>query len=480
MATITSAGIGSNLDVEGLVSQLMAFERQPLTKLALKETSYQAKLSAFGTLKSSLTEFQTAARALSTPDKMSPLKSSVGDATILSASGAAGAVAGTYDIEVKQLAQSQKLITTKEFSATTDPVGTGKLTIAFGSYAGSAFTPDGGKAALDITIDSSNNTLAGLRDAINASNGGVTASIINDGKGYHLSLTSKTTGEASAMQISAAPPEGSDAPATTTLSAFAYHGTKGVDGSSMRQTAAAQDALIVVDSVEISKPSNTITDAIQGVTLNLSKTTADGVTTKLGLTRDTSSVQTAIEAFVKSYNALSKSMTESTAFDVATGKAAVLNGDSTVRSIQTQLRGILGGVIPGAARGSSTLPDIGITTQRDGSLAIDSTKLSAALNDPTRDMSALFASSGTNKGFASQIDAAVGRILSPVGTLPTHTNSFTASIKDIDKQRATLSTRLAATEQRYRAQFAALDKTISSMTTTSKYLTQQLASLANM
>jgi len=478
MATITSAGIGSNLDVEGLVSQLMAFERQPLTKIAVKEASYQAKLSAFGTLKSSLTEFQTAARALSTPAQMSPLKSSVGDAAILSASGGAGAVAGTYDIEVKQLAQSQKLITTASFGATTDPVGTGKLTISFGSYAGNNFTADGGKAALDITIDSSNNTLAGMRDAINASNGGVTASIINDGKGYHLSLTSKTTGAVSAMQISAAPSAG--APATPTLAAFAYGGTDGSGGAGMRQTAAAQDALIVVDSVAISKPSNTITDAIQGVTLNLSKTTADGVTTKLGLTRDTSSVQTAIEAFVKSYNTLSKSMAESTAFDVATGKGAVLNGDSTVRSIQTQLRGILGGVIPGAARGSSTLPDIGITTQRDGSLAIDSTKLSAALNDPTRDMSALFASSGTNKGFASQIDAAVGRILSPVGTLPTHTNSFNASIKDLDKQRTALNVRLAATEQRYRDQFAALDKTISSMTTTSNYLTQQLASLANM
>lgn len=468
MATITSAGIGSNLDVEGLVSQLMAFERQPLTKLALKETSYQAKLSAFGTLKSSLTEFQTAARALSTPDKMSPLKSSVGDATILSASGAAGAVAGTYDIEVKHLAQAHKLITKATYSATTAPVGTGKLTISLGD-----------KPGVDITIDSSNNTLGGLRDAINASSSGVTASIINDGKGYHLSLTSKTTGAASAMRISSSPE-------SSALSAFDYDGTNLPDDPDappvpgMRQTAAAKDALIVVDSVEISKPTNTITDAIQGVTLNLTKTTAAGVTTKVGLTRDTASVQTAIEAFVKSYNALSKSMTESTAFDVATGKAAVLNGDSTVRSIQTQLRGILGGVIPGAARGAATLPDIGITSQRDGSLAIDSAKLSAALNDPNKDMSALFASSGTNKGFASQIDAAVGRILSPVGTLPTHTNSFTASIKDIDKQRATLSTRLAATEQRYRAQFAALDKTISSMTTTSNYLTQQLASLANM
>ena len=475
MATITSAGIGSNLDVEGLVTQLMAIERQPLTKIALKETSYQAKLSAFGTLKSALTEFQTAARALSTPAQMSPLKAGVADATIMTASGASGAVAGTYDVEVKQLAQAQKLITSASYGATTDAVGKGKLTISLGSYAADGtFTATAGKTPVDITIDNSNNSLAGVRDAINAANPGVTASIINDGKGNYLSLTSKTTGETSAMQVSVV----SDDPAATpALSALAYNGPA---STGMRQTAAAQNALIVVDSVPISKPTNTITDAIQGVTLNLSKTTAAGVTTKLTLDRDTSSVKTSIEAFVKSYNSLSKSMADSTAFDVATGKAAVLNGDSTVRAIQTQLRTILGGVVAGAARGSSTLPDVGITTQRDGSLAIDSTKLNAALADPTRDMGALFASSGTNKGFASQIDAAVGRILSPVGTLPTHTNSFSASIKDLDKQRTALSVRLSATEARYRAQFAALDKTIASMTSTSNYLTQQLASLANL
>lgn len=478
MATITSAGIGSNLDVEGLVSQLMAIERQPLNKIALREASYQAKLSAFGTLKSSLTEFQTAARALSTPAQMSPLKSTVADTAILSATGATGAVAGNYDIEVKQLAQAQKLITNTSYGATTDKVGTGKLTIALGSYAADGtFTADAKKTAVDITIDATNNSLAGVRDAINASNSGVTASIINDGKGNYLSLTSKTTGSTSAIQVTVTPPSGEDPAATPSLTALAFNGPA---STGMKQTAAAQDALIVVDSVPITKPSNTITDAIQGVTLNLSKTTAAGVSTKLTLERDTGAVRTAIEAFVKSYNTLSKSMADSTAFDTATGKAAVLNGDSTVRSIQTQLRGILGGVIPGAATGAASLPDIGITTQRDGSLGIDAAKLTAALNDPNKDMSALFASSGVNKGFAAQIDTAVGRILSPVGTLPTHTNSFSASIKDLDKQRTALNVRLAATEQRYRDQFSALDKTIASMTTTSNYLTQQLASLANM
>ena len=477
MATIISAGIGSNLPIEDLVGQLMAFERQPLTKIALKEASFQAKISAMGTLKSALTDFQNAAKALSTPAQMSPLKSSVADATILSASGGAGAVAGTYDIEVKQLAQSHKLIGNTSYGATTDKVGSGKLTIALGSYgADGTFTVDPKKSAVDITLDNTNNSLAGMRDAINASNSGVTASIINDGKGNYLSLTSKTTGASSAMQVSVVPEAGQPADAPS-LSAFAYNGPA---STGMRQTAAAQNAEIVVDSVLISKPSNTITDAVQGLTFNLSKASAPGVTTKLTLERDTASVKTAIETFVKSYNSLSKLMTDLTAYDLATEKGAALNGDSTVRAIQTQLRTIMGGVIPGAANGTSSLPDIGITTQRDGSLGIDAEKLTAALNNPDRNLGALFAGSGTNKGFGAQIDTAVGRILSPVGTLPQHTNTFTASIKDLNKQRAALNVRLIATEQRYRDQFAALDKTISSMSSTGDYLAQQLASLAKM
>lgn len=475
MPTITSAGVGSNLDVIGLVDQLMAIERAPLTKLATKEASVQAKLSAFGTLKSALSEFQNAARALGTADKLSPLKSNVADTAIMTASASGNAVAGNYDIEVKQLAQSQKLVSNGSYAAATSAVGTGKLTISLGSYADDGtFAADSARTAVEVTVDGSNNTLAGVRDAINAANAGVTASIINDGNGNYLSLTSKTTGAKSAMKIEATP---TDPLATPSLATLAYDGPA---SAGMRQTAAAADAVIFVDSVKITKPGNTITDAIQGVTLNLAKTTDTGVTTKLTLERDTSAVRNAIEAFVKSYNGVAKNMADATAFDTATGKAAVLNGDSTVRSIQGQLRAIMGGMVTGASPGAASLPDIGITSQRDGSLAIDSAKLSAALNDPNKNIAALFAGTGTDKGVAARIDVEVGRILSPVGTLPAHTKTFTESIKDIDKQRVALNVRLAATEKRYRDQFSALDTTIASMTSTSNYLMQQLASLANL
>jgi flagellar hook-associated protein 2 len=466
MATISSSGVGSGLPVESLVSQLMAVERMPINAIDKKQAVLTEKLTAFGTMKSALATLQTAARALATPALIAPIKTTVADPAVLSATATGGTATGNYAIEVVSLAQQQKLKTSVSYGATTDVVGTGDIKFEFGSYdAGNVFTADPANTAKTITIDAAHNTLAGIRDAINASNSGVTASIINNGEGNFLTFASTSTGAKNAMRIVPDP----------ALAAFAYDGSA---SSEMTQSVAAKDAIIYVDNVKITKPSNTITDAIDGVTLTLTKPTASGVTTTLSLARDTSTVKTNIEAFVKAYNDASKSMVDLTAYDTTTGKGAVLNGDGTVRTIQTQLRALMGSAIPGAAAGGATLPDIGITTQRDGTISIDSTKLDKALADPTKNFTALFATNDGNRGFGAQMDVTLGRILSPVGTLPSHTNSFNSSIKDLEKQRTTLTARLADVEKRYRAQFSALDSAMASMTTTSTYLTQQLAAIA--
>src|SRR5450830_1172884 len=465
MATISSAGIGSGLPVESLVSQLMAVERAPIDAIDTKEADITAKLTAFGTMKSALANLQTAARALATPALIAPIKTSVADPSILSATANGGTAAGNYAIEVQSLAQQQKLKTSVSYAQTTDVVGTGNITLDFGSYdASGAFTADPSNTTKTLTV-AAHNTLAGMKDAINASNSGVTATIINDGTGNYLSLASTATGAKNAMRIVADP----------ALAALNYDGSA---SSNMTQSVKAADAVIKVDNVLITKPSNTITDAIDGVTLTLSKTTPTGVTTTLTLASDTDTVKNNITAFVKAYNDATASMASLTAYDVTTGKGAVLNGDGTVRTIQTQLRSLMGSAMTGAAPGGATLPDIGITAQRDGTIAIDQAKLTKALADPTKNFTALFATSNGNRGFGAQMDVTLGRILSPVGTLPSHTNAFNSSIKDLEKQRATLTDRLADTEKRYRAQFTALDSAMASMTTTSTYLTQQLAALA--
>ncbi|MES2017418.1 MAG: flagellar filament capping protein FliD [Pseudomonadota bacterium] len=466
---ISSGGIGSGLPVESLVTQLMAVERKPLDLLTSKEAGFQAKLSAFGTMKSTLAALQTAAKALSTPAQLAPMKASVLNATVMGVSAGAGATAGSYNIEVQTLAESQKLKTAVGFSNTTDIVGSGVITFDFGSYdTGNppVFTANVANPTKTVTIDPAARTLADIKAAINNANIGVTASIINDGSANYLAFTS-TSGAANAMKISVSDPS---------LNALSFDGDPLT--SNMAQTVAAQDAVIFVDTVKVTKSSNTITDAIEGITLNLTATTATGVTTKVSVTPQMADVKTAIEAYVKTYNEASKSMADLTAYDVSTGKGAVLNGDGTVRSVQNQLRALIASSVTGAPAGSASLTDIGITTQRDGSLAIDATKLNKALADPSKNLSALFAGVGTSRGFGAQMDVVLGRILSPVGTITSHTKSINSSIKDIGKQRDTLTARLVGVETRYRKQFSALDVAMASMTTTSSYLTQQLASLA--
>lgn len=473
MASISSSGIGSGLPVESLVTQLMAVERKPLDLLTTKEAGYQAKLSAFGTMKAALATLQTAAKALSTQAQLAPLKSTVTTPGVMNVTASAAATAGNYSIEVQSLAASQKLITGVGFSNTSDVVGSGVITFDFGTYDSAIppnFAANAGSTGKTVTIDPAHQTLADIKSAINGANLGVTASIINDGSNNYLAFTSTSTGAKNSMRISVSDPS---------LTALTYGGVPPTGTSEMTQTVPAKDAVIVVDTVTITKPTNTITDAIEGVTLNLTGTTALGVSTKMTLAPEMSGVQTAIETLVKAYNDATKSMAELTAYDVATGKGAVLTGNGTVRTVQTQLRALLGNAVAGAPIGSASLADIGITTQRDGMLAIDSGKLSKALTDPNKNLGALFAGVGTSRGFGAQMDVVLGRILSPVGMISSHTNSINTSIRDLGKQRATITTRLEDVETRYRRQFSALDRVMASMSTTSSYLTQQLASLAN-
>ncbi|MFC5547991.1 flagellar filament capping protein FliD [Massilia aerilata] len=464
--TISSSGLGSGLPVDSLVTQLMALEKQPLNLIDKKEASYNASLSAWGTIKSSLSALQTAAKNLGTPAKMLPLTASTSQSGVLTATADAGsgAAVGNYSIEVTSLAASQKIKTAVGYGATTDVVGTGNITLEVGGYDDSTDPPTfTAKSTKTIPIGSGSNTLAGIRDAINAANGGVTASIINDGKSNYLSLASADSGTANMMRISVDDPS---------LNALSYNDPSGV--SEMEEKVAAKDAVLTIDNVTITKSSNTITDAIQGVTLNLTGTTASGTTNKLTLTKDDAAVKTAVGDFVKAYNDAIGAMSKASAFDAATGKGSTLTGDSTLRTIQSQMRSLLGTAFPGGGK-ATTLAAVGITTQRDGTLGIDAGKLDKAMSDPGVNMSALFATSGTKRGFASQLDVTLGRILSPVGSLAGHTGSINTSITALEKQRTAINTRLVSVEARYRAQFSALDTAMASMQTTTSYLTQQLA-----
>ncbi|MDB5918691.1 MAG: flagellar hook protein FliD [Massilia sp.] len=667
---LSSAGIGANLDVDGIVTKLMSVERQPLTKLATQEASYQTKLTGFGTLKGALTTFQSAVRNLSDIGKFQGLKVNAGDATVVTASATAVAVPGSYALQVTQLAQAQKLVA-GGVASDIAPVGKGVITFDFGTvsggsydavtgkYTGSAFTT-AGSGVKNVTIDTTNDSLSGIRDAINKAAVGVTATIVNDGSGtpYRLSLSSTATGAATSMKISVAN-SGTD----TGLSALLNHDPGG--SQALVQKSAAQDAKFTVDGIAVSKPNNTVSDVIGGVTLNLLKINTDP--TVVTIARDSAAVTTAVNDFVKAYNTIAKNFADATAYNASTKDAAILNGESSVRAMQSQVRAVLSSPVAGGASAFSRLSDIGVAIQKDGSLAVDATKLGNAITNNFNDFAGLFASVGksndslvsykgfsatttkpgayaldvsqlatkgsatgtsaallaidgnnntldvllngvsatitltqktyasaaalaaevqskingaalfsaagsavtvtesggvlsmtSNKygsastvsitggtgqadlkfvttgptvltgldvagtvnglpatgngqvltssagdsaglaltvsggalgargtvnysqGYALQFDTLATSILGTTGSLQARTDGISASIKSLDKAQQTLLTRLAVTEKRYRAQFTALDLTISKMNTTSTFLTQQLAQFANL
>lgn len=395
----------TNLDINSIVSQLMSVERRPLSKLDTQEASHQAKLSAYGSIKGAIASFQTALLGLNNAASYQSLKATASDATVFSASATSTAVAGTYSLEVTSLTQAQKLVAAGKTSSSA-AIGTGAATtVTFdfgtisggaltpfdpvtntgGTYSGSAFTGNGNPSK-SITIDSSNNSLQGIRDAINAGGVGVTATIVNDGSGtpYRLSLTANSSGASNSLRISVA--GGGDASVTSLLA----HDPAGTQNLS--QTVVAQNASFKVNGVAITKTSNTVTDVIEGVTLNLSKVTTSPVT--LTVARDTSAVSSSISGFVKAYNDIVATLKNSSGYNAETKQGGILLGDSTVRLLQTQLRNMLNTPVVGTSGTLTRLADVGVNFQKDGTLAVNQTKLNDAINNNFNDIASLFTSVG--------------------------------------------------------------------------------------
>ncbi|MEY4582192.1 MAG: hypothetical protein RL701_6895 [Pseudomonadota bacterium] len=412
MAGISAAGVGSNLDVAGLVDRLMAVEQKPLTELDKKQAAVTVKLSAFGTFKGAVSSFQSSLLALEQSSAYTANNVKMADSSIATASAAAGADLGSHTLEVTNLAAAQRL-KSDPFTSLTDTVGTGTLTIQFGSYesTGNTFTANANRGVQSISIDSAHNTLSGVRDAINSAKAGVTASIVNDGSGNRLVLASNSTGTENSLKISVADDDGTAADASG-LSKLAYDPTSTPGaGKNMSQVVGAENAKFKLDGLEITKSSNTVTDAIAGTTLNLLKTNT-GAPTSMTVSRDTSGVKTAVDAFVKAYNELDTTVDKLTGYDAATQTAGTLLGDPTVRSLASQIRDGLSAVVSNTSGGSSynALAQVGISLDRTGQLKVDGTKLQKALDTDPVAVQGLFATSGYSK------DSLVSYVKSETGT----------------------------------------------------------------
>lgn len=394
--TISSPGIGSSLDVNGIVTKLMAVERIPLDQLAVQESRQRSKLSAYGSLKSAVAALQTVAQGLATGSSLKIQAATVSDPAVFAASVGASAAPGSHAIEVSALARAARLVSAG-FDSTSAIVGSGSLTMAFGTYesGGNTFTPNAAKTPVTIAIPPVTNTLAGVRDAINAAGAGVTAAIVNDGSasGNRLVITANDSGVANSLRIAVADDDGI-ATDTGGLSQLAFDPTGAVgSGKNLSQRQAAQNAALTIDGIAVTKPSNVITDAIEGVTLNLAKTNA-GTPATVTIAPDSSKIQASLEAFVKAYNDASKTIRGFTAYDPTTRAGGVLSGDSAPRSILSQMRST---ITVGAASGGAfnSLADIGISFQIDGMVKLDATRLQAAISSNFGDLIKVFKASAT-------------------------------------------------------------------------------------
>lgn len=391
---ISIPGIGTNIDVNTLVTKLIQAESKGMTLRQTQQKAYQMQLSAVGSLKSALSTFQTAMASLNNADTFTGMKAGGHDTSILSASLSNTAPAGTYQVNVTQLAQAQVLSANGQTSAKT-PIGSGTpttLTFSFGSvsggtfangkYTGAAFTQNGNQAGGSVTIDPSNNTLAGIRDAINSANLGVSASIVNDGSDapYRLVLTSTTGGANSEMKIAVS--------GDAALQSLLGHDPAGTQN--MTEVATGRNAVATVNGITVQSPSNTLTEVVDGTSFTLSKTGSTTVT----VGSDPGQASQSVLNFVKAYNALRIQVNALTKFDTANAaNNGALAGDVSTKAMINQLTDVLSqGIGNGAFQ---SLGSIGVTMDKDGTLSINDAKLTAALNKSPSQVAALFAGTGT-------------------------------------------------------------------------------------
>ena len=468
MATTSAASSSAGtLDVPSLVSQLMANERRPIDKLNTKVTSYQTKISSFGTLKGLASGFQTALQSLNA--SLQGYSATPSDASVFTASATSTAAAGIYSINVTTLAQAHKLAAAGQVSDT-NAIATGASTVTFMV----------GTTRTDVAI-AAGATLQDIRTAINAANMGVTATIVNDGSAtpYRLALSSDNTGTSNAISsitiyASGASPlpsgDGTLLPGDAAVNdLLAYNATANVPTPAvpMAQTVAAKNADFTVNGIQIIKASNTVTDAIQGVTLTLSKMSTPATLT---VARDTSSVSKAASGFVDAYNALSSQLKSRSAYGSATKAAPDLAGDGTVRLMQNQLRSIFS--TPASGGTLTRLSEVGIAFQADGTLKLDSSKLNSAMTTNFSDVTNLFSSA---TGFATRLDTWSTSVVQSGGLIDTRTDSLNTTIKGYNDQISKLENRMTVLQKQYTTTYSNLNMMLNSMNSTSAYLTQQFS-----
>lgn len=437
---ISSAGLGSGIDVESLITQLMSAERQPITQLQTRQQSFQTKISAFGTLKGLISTLETKANTLGDINKLASFSGTSSEPDTLAVSTSSTASAGTYTVNVTQLARAHKAAFTTDFTSETEVIGAGSLKITLN-----------GSDETTISLSGTSKTLADLRNEINAAKAGVTATIVN-------------TGTASAP-VSKLVLKATETNKEITTEATGFSGK--LDAIATINGETARPAVFTVDGLPSESDSNVVSSVIGGVTLTLKDTGSS----EIAVARDPSKLKTAAEEFVKAYNDVISSIKKSTAYDTTAKSGSALTGDSTVRSIQGQLSNLLIKTPSDLNSTDLRLADIGIKLNSDGTLQLDSSKLTAAMD---KDFSSV---TRTLNAYGDQFELKAHGMVAFDGLINAKTEGLRSSVKNIDRSLESLEYRMTLIEKRYRTQFSALDVMVAQSQQTSSYLAKQLANL---
>ena len=468
MATISSAGIGSGLQVEDIITKLMSIEKQPVTRLQTQASTIQTKISAYGQLQSALSSFRDASLSLTRATTWGASTATSSDPTSIQVTAGEGAVPGNYAISVQSLASSHAAVT-RTYDSADELVGAGTLRVEIGSFGQAGFAPQPNLDAINIDI-SATDTLTTVRNKINAAGAGVSAIIVNDATGARIIISSTNPGSSSVFRTSG---DGGAA-------AFAFEPGLDPGLNAMTQTQAAADAQLKINGLDVTSPTNTLTDVVQGLTINLLQPTTGAA--QITVAQDNDALKKSVDTFVESYNALAKMLRTQTKYDEATQKAGSLQGDSTAVGLQRQLRNVLTSESP-ASSVYETINAIGITLQADGTLKVDSTKLTTALNTNPAEVKKLFSAYTPQvnendpdvNGIATRLRIYADKVLGLDGSLTSKTEGLNTSLKLNQKRQDELTDRLALTEARLRAQYTTLDTNMAKMSALNSYITNQVA-----
>ena len=464
MATISSPGIGSGLDVQSIVTQLVALEKAPLRQLQTQASSFQTKLSTYGTIKSQVSAMGEAAAKLSNGTGWNAVTASSSNAAAIGVTAAAGAPATSFTMQVSQLAKAQS--TASAAVANGSAIGSGTLTIELGQWAGTSFTA-GSATAVNVSVDATD-TLSAIASKINDAGAGVSATVLRDASGERLLLRSRETGEANGFRISAADNDGSNTDASG-LSRLAFD-VGNASGQSLSQS--GQNALATVNNVPISSASNRLTETLPGMTIELQQETTLPV--EISVSTDVEAIKKNVQAFVDSYNTLSTTLANATRYDAGSKTAGALQGDATAIGLQNALRGMMRSVT--SSTPFERLSDIGIEMKTGGQLEIKQTKLDSALSnlDGLKGLFTAATGAPSTEGFGLKLKRFADGLLAADGLVSNKTDGIQKSIDRNGREQERVNDRAARVEVRLLQQYNAMDAAVGRLNGLNAFVSQQI------